>query len=142
MTDFEITVLVLCDQIPRGCITTYGRIAAALGKPGSSRAVGTALSKNPLAPSVPCHRVLPQTLRLGGYYGSTTNTNRKLELLLSEGVLFSNGHCTSPVWDNFTTPTCEGLQRIRDRINNDRRTMDQVHHTVAAAGRSDVVCQH
>jgi O-6-methylguanine DNA methyltransferase len=44
-------------RIPKGATLTYGGMAAALGNPGASRAVGQACAANRLALVVPCHRV-------------------------------------------------------------------------------------
>ena len=51
-TVFEARVYEALRRIPRGQVTTYGRLAAALGC-GSARAVGQALRRNPFAPEVP-----------------------------------------------------------------------------------------
>jgi O-6-methylguanine DNA methyltransferase len=68
---FSLRVWSLCSQIPAGKVCSYGDIAAALGSPGAVRAVGTAMSKNPLAPApVPCHRVLSKGGGIGGFQGS------------------------------------------------------------------------
>ncbi|MGL5011756.1 MAG: methylated-DNA--[protein]-cysteine S-methyltransferase, partial [Paracoccaceae bacterium] len=45
-------------NIPTGQVTTYGDIASAIGSPGASRAVGTAVGRNPIAFLIPCHRVI------------------------------------------------------------------------------------
>lgn len=47
--------------------TTYGAIARAIGRPGASRAVGSAVGANPVAWLIPCHRVLRSSGELGGY---------------------------------------------------------------------------
>ena len=54
-------------HLPPGRVTTYADIAAAAGHPGAHRAVGTAVGRNPLAPLIPCHRVLRRDGALGGY---------------------------------------------------------------------------
>jgi methylated-DNA-[protein]-cysteine S-methyltransferase len=82
---FNERVWALCARVPRGRVTTYGRIAAALGKPGASRAVGQALHRNPYAPDVPCHRVVGSDGRLTGFAGGVAKKRRLLE---SEGVRF------------------------------------------------------
>ena len=70
-TPFQQAVWDALDQIPYGETRTYGEIAAALGKPGAARAVGSACGKNPLWVVIPCHRVLAGDGSLGGYsYGS------------------------------------------------------------------------
>lgn len=75
-----------CAAIPRGETRTYGWIARRIGKPGSARAVGNALGKNPFAPVIPCHRVLRSDGSLGGYSGSG-GLRQKLSLLKKEKAL-------------------------------------------------------
>lgn len=55
--------------IPPGRTLTYGEVAARLGEPGASRAVGQALGHNPFAPIVPCHRVLAAANGSGEVFG-------------------------------------------------------------------------
>jgi len=67
-----------------GSTATYGEIAKRAGKPGSARAVGQALGRNPFAIVVPCHRVVAAGGKLGGFSadgGATT----KLRILRIEG---------------------------------------------------------
>ena len=45
-------------RIPKGCVATYGQIAAEAGKPRMARAVGNALHKNPDGVATPCYRVV------------------------------------------------------------------------------------
>lgn len=75
--------------MPRGMVTTYGRLGRVLGC-GSSQAVGQALSRNPFAPEVPCHRVVQGDLTLGGFSGRREGEmiEKKRRLLESEGVRF------------------------------------------------------
>jgi AraC family transcriptional regulator of adaptative response/methylated-DNA-[protein]-cysteine methyltransferase len=56
----------LCD-IPVGTTASYREIAARIGRPNSSRAVGQACAANPIAPLVPCHRALRSDGALSGY---------------------------------------------------------------------------
>lgn len=79
---FSERVWAMTARIPRGRITTYGRIAAALGS-RSGRAVGQALHRNPYAPAVPCHRVVGSDGKLVGFAGGV---DKKLRLLKQEGV--------------------------------------------------------
>lgn len=58
----------LCD-IPCGETRSYGQIAAAVGSPGASRAVGMANNRNPIAIIIPCHRVIGADGSLTGYGG-------------------------------------------------------------------------
>jgi O-6-methylguanine DNA methyltransferase len=84
---FSGRVLKLCSRVPEGRVTTYGEIAKAAGKPGSSRAVGQVLKRNPRPVEIPCHRVVRSDGKLGGYGGSgRENEERKKALLRREGV--------------------------------------------------------
>jgi len=47
---------------------SYSRVASAIGHPNSARVVGTAVGANPVAFLIPCHRVIQQSGRLGGYH--------------------------------------------------------------------------
>jgi len=71
--------------IPCGQIMTYGQMAAQLGNPGASRAVGLANGSNPISVVVPCHRVIGSNGTLTGYAGGV---ERKKWLLVHEGYLF------------------------------------------------------
>lgn len=74
-------------EIPFGQIKTYGQIAAELGKPNASRAVGGACSRNPLLIVVPCHRVVAGTGRLTGF---AAGLGMKRTLLALEGWAILN----------------------------------------------------
>jgi AraC family transcriptional regulator of adaptative response/methylated-DNA-[protein]-cysteine methyltransferase len=67
--------------VPRGSLTSYGRLAAVVGAPGAARAVGAACGANPVALLVPCHRVIRESGELGGY---RWGMDRKLRLLAGE----------------------------------------------------------
>jgi len=89
---FTRRVYELVMSIPRGYVSTYGGVASSLGKRRASRAVGNAMANNPLPLFVPCHRVVPSTLRVGNYglssMGKTLGSRVKFELLKREGVRF------------------------------------------------------
>ncbi len=85
ITDFQRQVLLAACQIPRGQVVTYTDLARRIGKPGAARAVGQALSRNPVPIVVPCHRVLAADGSLRGYLGSQ-GTATKERLLRLEGV--------------------------------------------------------
>lgn len=68
-TEFERRVWAELVRIPYGSTDTYGAIAERLGDPGSSRAVGLANARNPIAIVVPCHRVVGADGDLTGYAG-------------------------------------------------------------------------
>ena len=72
-TDFEIRVWETLLRIPLGRATTYSDIAGHLGNPKASRAVGTAVGRNPISFVVPCHRVLGKTGNLCGYHWGLTH---------------------------------------------------------------------
>lgn len=66
-TNFQVKVWqALLDLGARGP-TSYSAIAAEIGQPGASRAVGQAVGANPVAWLIPCHRVLRRDGNLGGY---------------------------------------------------------------------------
>jgi len=71
-TNFQIAVWRALLQIDPGCINSYGKVAAAVGRPKASRAVGTAIGSNPIAFLIPCHRVLQQSGKIGGYLWGET----------------------------------------------------------------------
>jgi len=64
---FQLKVWQALLAIPEGAHATYGQIAAFIGRAGASRAVGSAIGKNPVAWIIPCHRVIRQLGDLGGY---------------------------------------------------------------------------
>ena len=68
-TDFQHRVWAALRTIPYGETRTYGDIAAQIGKPAASRAVGLANGRNPVSIIVPCHRVVGSTGSLTGYGG-------------------------------------------------------------------------
>ena len=65
-TEFQRAVWLALGSIPAGTTWRYGDLAARLGRPGAARAVGQALSRNPLPVLLPCHRVVAAT-GLGGF---------------------------------------------------------------------------
>jgi len=83
--DFQRQVLLAEAAIPRGWVSTYGRIAAHLGVPSASRAVGNALAQNPFPIAIPCHRAVRANGALGGYQGGLA---LKHSLLTTEGLTF------------------------------------------------------
>ena len=68
-TEFQKKVWAALREIPYGETRSYGQIAARIGDPKASRAVGMANNKNPLAIVVPCHRVVGANGSLTGYAG-------------------------------------------------------------------------
>ena len=88
MTSFNEEIYRLASQIPRGCVATYGQLAAMAGRPGAARAVGTAMAVTPPYRSIPCHRVIRSDGSLAPSY-AFGGEDRQRELLLEEGVVFS-----------------------------------------------------
>lgn len=89
-TNFQLRVWQALLAIPPGDVTTYGRIARAIGKdPGAARAVGGAVGANPVAFLIPCHRVIRESGALGGYRWGTT---RKRALLGWEAATAAGPH--------------------------------------------------
>ena len=84
-SNFQQAVLLAAYAIPRGSVTSYGLLAAHLGKPKAARAVGTALATNPFPILIPCHRVIRSDRTLGGFGGGP---QMKRALLEEEGVTF------------------------------------------------------
>jgi methylated-DNA-[protein]-cysteine S-methyltransferase len=81
---FQSEVLRATAAIPYGETRSYGEVAAEAGNPRAFRAAGTALGRNPLAPIVPCHRVVQSSGDPGNYGGGP---EMKLALLRLEGAL-------------------------------------------------------
>lgn len=77
--------------IPWGKVSSYGRVAARIGRRGAARAVGGAVGRNPIGLLIPCHRVISGSGALGGYGGDWWGTREALlgikrTLLELEGV--------------------------------------------------------
>jgi AraC family transcriptional regulator of adaptative response/methylated-DNA-[protein]-cysteine methyltransferase len=86
-TNFQIKVWEALLRIPPGAVTSYEGLAAQAGRPRASRAVGTALGRNPIAVLIPCHRVIRKLGEFGNYrYG----TSRKKALLGWEAAQVAN----------------------------------------------------
>ncbi|MFI0845330.1 methylated-DNA--[protein]-cysteine S-methyltransferase [Mesorhizobium sp. IMUNJ 23232] len=71
-TDFQVSVWEALLKIPMGKARSYSAIAAEIGKPNASRAVGAAIGANPLSFVVPCHRALGKSGALTGYHWGLT----------------------------------------------------------------------
>jgi methylated-DNA-[protein]-cysteine S-methyltransferase len=83
-TEFQLRVWEALRAIPYGETTSYGELAAAIGSPGASRAVGAANGRNPIAVIVPCHRVIGASGMLTGYGGGLER--KRILLELEQGV--------------------------------------------------------
>ncbi len=80
-TALQLAVWRALVRIPVGQVTTYGQLAAKIGKPKAARAVASVVGQNRIAVLVPCHRVILSSGALGQYaWGS----ERKMKLLRAE----------------------------------------------------------
>jgi methylated-DNA-[protein]-cysteine S-methyltransferase len=97
VSDFRMSVYEALRTVPRGRVTTYKALGAAIGC-ASPRAIGQALRDNPYAPEVPCHRVIRTDLTIGGFAGATDGEEiaRKRRMLSEEGVPFRDGRLADP----------------------------------------------
>ena len=86
-TKFQRKVWSYIKKIPRGKVKTYKQVAIAINRPKSARAVANAVGKNPLAPKIPCHRVIKSDGSIGGYSGKG-GVKTKKKLLKKEGIIF------------------------------------------------------
>lgn len=96
LTPFQRQVLLLTCTVPRGSVTSYKRLACALGIPNAPRAVGRALARNPFPLLIPCHRVIRTDGHIGEYGGGSWMKRALLEL---EGVTIGeDGRVRAPRW--------------------------------------------
>jgi methylated-DNA-[protein]-cysteine S-methyltransferase len=89
--DWDLTVLRGVRTIPWGSVSSYGRVARRIGRPGAARAVGGAIGRNPIGIVIPCHRVIAGDGSIGGYGGDWWGGRARLleikrHLLDLEGV--------------------------------------------------------
>ena len=89
-TDFQRAVLEETLAIPYGETRSYGQVAAAIGRPKASRAVGQAEKRNDVPLVIPCHRVIGSDGSLTGY-GGKENTDFKDNLLIFEKLGLEKG---------------------------------------------------
>jgi len=83
-TAFQQRVWTALSSIPFGETRSYGQLAAQLGNPGASRAIGRANATNPICLLVPCHRVIGTD---GSLTGFAFGEDIKRQLLTHEGAL-------------------------------------------------------
>ncbi|RUA23641.1 MAG: cysteine methyltransferase [Bacteroidetes bacterium] len=89
-TNFFTKVFQVCQQIPRGRVTSYGAIAKAIGWPQSARMVGWAMNKSfTYGEEIPAHRVLNRVGMLTGKK-AFGNPNLMQQLLEKEGIPVKN----------------------------------------------------
>lgn len=86
LTEFQKRVLVATYSIPKGQTRTYKQIAEKAGYPNAYRAVGSVMKMNPLAPTIPCHRVVKSDGTLGNYSGKGGRKGKRA-MLIKEGAV-------------------------------------------------------
>ena len=79
-TEFQLEVLDELQRIPYGTTTSYGEIAARIGRPKAVRAVGAANGRNPIPIIIPCHRVVGSSGELTGFGGGLPTKEALLRL--------------------------------------------------------------
>ena len=84
-------VLAEVRRIRWGSVSSYGRVATAIGRRGAARAVGGAVGRNPIGLAIPCHRVIAGDGSIGGYGGDWFGSREvlleiKRDLLRIEGI--------------------------------------------------------
>jgi methylated-DNA-[protein]-cysteine S-methyltransferase len=89
VSDFNLAIYRALRAVPRGATVTYGELAKRIGQPRTARAVGVAMGQNPWPVIVPCHRVLAQGGKMGGF-SAPGGTATKEKLLALEGVAVGN----------------------------------------------------
>ncbi len=78
-TEFYRKVWFVLKEVPYGETRTYRWLAEKLGKPSACRAVGQALSRNPIPIVFPCHRIIESDGSIGGYSSGVDIKRRLLE---------------------------------------------------------------
>ena len=84
-TKFQTKVWEFIKTIPKGRLTTYSKVAKAIGYPEAARAVANAIGNNPNPIIVPCHRVIMANGTIGGYSG-IGGIKKKKALLRKENI--------------------------------------------------------
>jgi AraC family transcriptional regulator of adaptative response/methylated-DNA-[protein]-cysteine methyltransferase len=82
-TAFQVRVWRALLRVSSGQVTTYGRVASAIGQPTACRAVGSAVGSNSIGWLIPCHRVIRETAALGDY---RWGASRKRAMLTREAA--------------------------------------------------------
>ena len=79
LSPFDGRVYEAVRDVPAGETITYGEVAVMIGSPGAARAVGGAMSRCPLFPAVPCHRVVRASDGWSGWGGDDRLKRRLLQ---------------------------------------------------------------
>lgn len=144
LSEFEHAVLRKALEIPRGEVRPYAWVAREIGRPLAVRAVGSALSHNPVPLLIPCHRVVQSSGKVGQYalglerkriLLETEGLNPvELELQARQGVRYVGSETTKI----YCFPTCRNARRIASRR---RRPFHSGEEAVAAGFRPCKVCR-
>ncbi len=116
MEDVYNEIYSLTEQIPAGKVSTYKRIAEALGDPLAARGVAEALSINPLPVKIPCHRVVHESLMLGGFRFGIEEKKRMLE---KEGIAIEKNMVKAEIFDDFRST------KILEQMKNEQEKMSK-----------------
>jgi AraC family transcriptional regulator of adaptative response/methylated-DNA-[protein]-cysteine methyltransferase len=92
-TNLQVQVWRALLRIPEGTTTSYGRVAAAIGRPTAVRAVANAIAQNRVGWLVPCHRVLRENGTISGY---AWGPDRKRVMLAHERAAAADVSRSSP----------------------------------------------
>ena len=84
-TAFQRSVYKITKTIPYGEVKSYKWVAKKIGLPDASRAVGGALSRNPIPLLIPCHRVVREDGGMGGFTAHG-GIDLKMKMLKIEGI--------------------------------------------------------
>ncbi|NHI90089.1 MAG: MGMT family protein [Candidatus Thorarchaeota archaeon] len=87
-SEFDSRVYAATFGIPKGKVSTYGRIAKEIGSPKAYRAVANSLHRNPLFPVVACHRVVKED---GSFGGDRKRAEGRCKHCEDEGVPIEKG---------------------------------------------------
>ena len=85
--DLIYEILSVVEEIPEGCVATYGQIARLIGREKNSRLVGKVLSMAEYYGQYPCHRVVNHAGR------TAPGWREQAELLREEGVELKRNGC-------------------------------------------------
>ena len=138
-TPFQRRVLETVKGIPRGEVRPYVWVAREAGSPGASRAVGNVMANNPVPLIVPCHRVVRNDGRTGGY---AFGVGKKVRLLRLEGVapeeIAGAPYVATPTTGIVCHATCRNARRIQPE---NRRPFRSVKEATKAGYRPCEVCR-
>jgi methylated-DNA-[protein]-cysteine S-methyltransferase len=123
--EFHRRVYDIARSIPPGATLSYGDIATKLGTPGSARAVGQALGRNPFPIVVPCHRVLTSDGKMGGF-SANGGVRTKLRLLQIEGFHENGGPTLFDGDGSFGFDPDEALAHLRAADPTLAKLIDEV----------------